>query len=56
MPDAMQAVWRNIFREWLPATGYEVANGLQIEYYTQADSSKADYYSEIWIPLVVSES
>ena len=55
MPDAMQAVWKKIFREWLPATGYEIANGPQVEYYSQDDSSKADYYSEIWIPLVVNE-
>ncbi len=56
MPDAMQAVWKKIFREWLPATGYEIAYGPQVEYYSQDDGNKEDYYSEIWIPLVVSES
>ena len=56
MPNAMQAVWKKIFRDWLPATGYEIAYGPQIEYYSHGDSSKADYYSEIWIPLVMNES
>ncbi|MGY0691271.1 AraC family transcriptional regulator [Virgibacillus sp. FSP13] len=52
MPDAMPRVWERIFSEWFPATGYEHADGPELEVYpSDADPSLEDYYSEIWIPL-----
>ncbi|GAB3792347.1 hypothetical protein GCM10028868_07620 [Virgibacillus kimchii] len=52
MPDAMPKVWKRIFSEWFPATGYEHAGGPEMEIYpTDADPSTEDYYSEIWIPI-----
>ncbi|WP_077325547.1 AraC family transcriptional regulator [Virgibacillus siamensis] len=52
MPDAMPKVWERIFSEWFPATGYEHADGPELEVYlSDKDPSSADYYSEIWIPI-----
>jgi AraC family transcriptional regulator len=52
MPDAMPKVWKRIFSEWFPATGYEHAGGPELEVYpSDADPSSEDYYSEIWMPI-----
>jgi len=51
MPGAIQDVWKRIFSEWLPATGYELRNAPQIEYYPPGDSQAADYRCEVWIPV-----
>lgn len=52
MPDAMTKMWERIFSEWFPSTGYEHAGGSEMEvYFHEGNSSSADYYSEIWIPV-----
>ncbi|MCM3585562.1 AraC family transcriptional regulator [Mesobacillus maritimus] len=52
MPDAMPRVWDRIFSEWFPSTGYEHADGPEMEVYlSSGDPSSEDYYSEIWIPI-----
>ncbi len=52
MPDAMPKVWGRIFSEWFPATGYEHAEGPEMEVYvSDGDPSSEEYYSEIWIPV-----
>jgi len=51
MPGALQSVWKRIFSEWLPATGNEIADGAQIEFYYPGDTSSDDYRSEVWIPI-----
>jgi len=51
LPQAIQNVWGRIFAEWLPATGYEIANLPQIEYYPLNESPSQDDYCEVWIPL-----
>lgn len=52
LPGALQSVNTRIFREWLPGNpDYEIAFGTNIEWYSNGDSSKADYESEIWIPV-----
>lgn len=56
MPFALQQVNKRIFSQWLPASRYEVSEGYNIEYYSNADDYKegtADpaYYAEIWIPI-----
>ena len=51
MPDSMQSVWKRIFTEWFPDSGYRHANGPELEWYSQGDNSADDYYSEIWIPI-----
>lgn len=53
MPGALQSVNTKIFQEWLPGNErYEIAAGLNIEWYSQGDVSAPDYESAIWIPIV----
>ncbi len=56
MPYALQEVNRRIFSEWLPASRYELSEGYNIEYYSDAadykeGTSDSEYYSEVWIPV-----
>jgi len=52
MPGALQSVNTKIFKEWLPGNpDYEIATGMNIEWYSNGDSSSYDYESEIWIPV-----
>ncbi len=56
MPLPLQEVNRRIFSEWLPASRYEIAEGYNIEYYSDpADYQKGtqdpEYYAEVWIPV-----
>lgn len=52
MPDAIQNLWKRVYGEWLPASNYEMIPNYDIEFYTDGDSSKDDYVSEIWIPII----
>lgn len=56
MPLSLQEVNRRIFSEWLPAGNYEIAEGYNIEYYSDPAEFKdgtqdPDYYAEVWIPV-----
>ncbi|MFX3636925.1 MAG: AraC family transcriptional regulator [Candidatus Pristimantibacillus sp.] len=51
MPDAIQTVWKQIFAEWFPSSGYKQAGHIEIESYPDDNPYAADYYSEIWIPV-----
>ncbi|MDD3212849.1 MAG: AraC family transcriptional regulator [Eubacteriales bacterium] len=52
MPDALQKVNRQIFTEWLPNNSdFDLAEGVNIEYYTEGDMQAKDYESEIWLPV-----
>lgn len=52
MPGALQAVNTQIFKEWLPGNpDYEIATGMNIEWYSKGDISAIDYESGIWIPV-----
>ncbi|UUZ89899.1 GyrI-like domain-containing protein [Paenibacillus sp. P25] len=52
MPGAIQKVWERIFQEWFPATGYEHAEGPELEVYPAGDAWSEDYRCEVWIPIV----
>lgn len=44
----VQGLWKRIFTEWFPTSGYEALNAAQFEmYYGEQESS----YCEIWIPI-----
>jgi AraC family transcriptional regulator len=46
----IQALWKRIFSEWFPTSGYEHANAPELEmYYVGSDQME---YCEIWIPVV----
>lgn len=51
LPNAMQDIWKRIYAEWLPNSGYEHAMLPEIEYYSAGDMMAEDYRSEIWIPV-----
>ena len=51
LPNAMQDIWKRIYSEWLPNSGYEHAMLPEIEYYSAGDMAASDYRSEIWIPV-----
>jgi AraC family transcriptional regulator len=50
-PDALQETWGKIFAEWFPTSGYELTGGPEMLWNESPDTSKADYRSEIWIPV-----
>lgn len=51
LPESQQKVWKRIFTEFFPTSGYEIMDGPQIEWYSMGDPSKEDYVSQIWIPV-----
>lgn len=52
LPGALQSVNTKIFIEWLPGNpDYEIAMGMNIEWYSNEDCKAFDYESEIWIPV-----
>lgn len=51
LPNAMQDIWKRIYSEWLPNSGYKHAMLPEIEYYSAGDMMAEDYRSEIWIPV-----
>lgn len=52
LPGSLQSVNTQIFKEWLPGNpDYEIAMGLNIEWYSHGDCSLPEYESEIWIPV-----
>ncbi|HWQ29568.1 MAG TPA: GyrI-like domain-containing protein [Negativicutes bacterium] len=50
-PDALQNVWGRIYSEWFPASAYELAEGPEILWNEQKDTTAPDFRSEIWIPV-----
>lgn len=52
LPNAIQEVWLRIFQEWFPATGYQHANGPELEVCPPGDIGADDYRCEVWIPVV----
>ena len=56
MPCPLQELNHRIFTEWLQASNYEIAEGYNIEYYSNPEDFKdgtqdSEYYSEVWIPV-----
>jgi AraC family transcriptional regulator len=56
MPGAIQGLMQRIFGEWFPSSGWEHADGPELEIYPPGDVRSADYYCEIWIPVRKSAS
>lgn len=53
-PKTLQDTWARIFAEWFPASGYESTGGPEILWNESPDTSKPDYKSELWIPIIKS--
>ena len=47
---SIQKLEERIITEWLPTSGYEYANGPDVEVYLSPDSQNAQY--EVWIPVM----
>lgn len=53
LPEALQDMNSKIFREWLPGNGeFEIACGVNLEWYGSANIQSTDYESGIWLPVV----
>lgn len=53
MPQAIQELEKRIVMDWLPSSGYEYANGPDIELYLSPDPMKAVF--EVWVPVAKAE-
>ncbi len=51
-PEALQLVWRRIYSEWFPSSGYEVVPGPEMLRNLSKDTSSPSFRSEIWIPVM----
>jgi AraC family transcriptional regulator len=52
IPEAIQKLNRQIFSEWLPNNSeYDLAEGVNVEIYTEGDMQSPEYESEIWLPV-----
>ncbi len=49
-PEKIQAIWKRIFPEWFPTSGYEHADGPELELTYEISDDK--FYTEVWIPVV----
>ncbi len=49
-PQAIQELEQRIVTEWLPTSGYEYADGPDIEVYITPDPANAQF--EVWIPVI----
>ncbi|BBF44912.1 transcriptional regulator, AraC family [Lachnospiraceae bacterium KM106-2] len=47
----IQDVFKRMFTEWFPTSGYEHADGPEIEYYPIENMNHPDYKCEVWIPI-----
>lgn len=51
---SIQELEQRIVMEWLPTSGYEYANGPDVELYLNTDPQNAIY--EVWIPVIKKQS
>ncbi|PEI70290.1 AraC family transcriptional regulator [Bacillus wiedmannii] len=51
-PETLQNVWGRIYSEWFPSSNYELAEGPEILWNEQKDTSSPNFKSEIWIPFL----
>lgn len=55
-PKTLQDTWANIYAQWFPSSGYELAEGPEMLWNESPDTSKPNYRSEIWIPVRLLQS
>nr|WP_276575923.1 AraC family transcriptional regulator [Oceanirhabdus seepicola] len=51
--EKIQAIWKRIYPEWFPTSGYECADGPEFEMYYKIGENK--FTAEIWIPVKRNE-
>lgn len=52
MPHAIQQVWRSIYEDFFPSSGYRHAGTPDFESYPESGSDRLDYRCQVWIPVV----
>lgn len=52
IPEAIQGVWKRIFSEWFPNSGYKHAGTPELEIYLPGNPDDKEYRSEVWIPVL----
>lgn len=50
-PNEIANLWKRIYLEWFPTSGFEAVDGPSIEKYYWDDPSTQSYHYEIWIPI-----
>lgn len=50
-PDTLQDTWGRIYSEWFPSSNYELAEGPEILWNEDKDTTSPTFKSEIWIPI-----
>lgn len=50
-PTAMPEVWKQIYSEWIPSNGYEIADVPAIEAYTDPDPYSTESSNQIWLAV-----
>jgi len=51
LPEAFQKMNDRVWGEWFPESGYERAEGPNLEIYPEGDTGAADYRCALWIPV-----
>jgi AraC family transcriptional regulator len=51
MPDAIVRLWKQIYREYFPTSGYQPKNSIDFEVYPAGDTSSDEYRCEVWIAV-----
>ena len=51
LPGAIRDLWKRIYSEWFPSSGYEHDLAPSLELYGQGDPQAPDYHCEVWIPI-----
>lgn len=49
MPQSIQEVEKRIITDWLPSSGYEFAEGVDVEVYLDDDPTNQSF--EVWMPI-----
>lgn len=55
LPEAQQNIWKRLYTEWFPNSGYEHAEAPDLEWYSEENMDSDSYLSEIWIPIKKSK-
>lgn len=55
LPEAQQNIWKRLYTEWFPNSGYEHAEAPELEWYSEENMDSDSYLSEIWIPIKKSK-
>lgn len=55
LPETQQNIWKRLYTEWFPNSGYEHAEAPDLEWYSEENMDSDSYLSEIWIPIKKSK-